>query len=153
MSDRKSGFTLVEVLVAVVIFAFGVLSMAAFASLNYMYLRVNQMRAKLHVMHESIIDDMQSWAREPALTEGPARFDSVWYGAAGGAITGGTTLQVYAPSGPAMSAVVLFDSITGTTPYSGDTKIFLTINSTAHTGDRTFNESARFALANYGMGE
>ena len=76
MHTERSGFTLIEVLVAVIIFAFGILSMAAFASLNYMYLRANQTKARLHVLNESMVDDLQNWMREPAVAQGPTRFDS-----------------------------------------------------------------------------
>jgi prepilin-type N-terminal cleavage/methylation domain-containing protein len=148
MAYKKRGFTLVEVLVAIVIFAFGVLSMAAFASLNYSYLRVNQARAKLHVLNESIIDNLQEWSRKDADFNGPSKFDSLWF-----ADPESTILHTYMPEGSLLIAEVVYDSNSGASPAASDAKIFLTINSTARTGNRVINEIARFALANYGMGE
>ena len=154
MYDKRKGFTLVEVLVAVVIFAFGILSMAAFASLNYMYLRVNQGKARLHVLNESMIDDLQNWMREPAVISGPTRFDSffdAWLIAP--PVTGLETLRVFIAPGSLSVAVVTYDSMRGATSFASDAKIYVSIDSWTIVGDRTIFESTDFALANYGMGE
>jgi prepilin-type N-terminal cleavage/methylation domain-containing protein len=152
MHTKRSGFTLVEVLVAVVIFAFGVLSMAAFASLNYMYLRANQTKARLHVLNESMVEDLQTWAREPlnpAIPGIPTKFDSLFtYPPAAG-----DTIRKFIAPGSTTVAIVLFSSMVGATPSASDAKIYVTINSWAITGSRTIYETMNFALANYGMGE
>lgn len=148
MHDKRRGFTLVEVLVAVVIFAFGILSMAAFASLNYMYLRVNQGKARLHVLNESMVDDLQNWMREPAVTDGPTRFDSFHVNG----VTGDTIRRFIAP-GSLSVAVVTVDSIVGATPSASNARIFVHIATWTIIGDRTVFEDMDFTLANYGMGE
>lgn len=154
MQDKRNGFTLVEVLVAVIIFAFGILSMAAFASLNYMYIRANQAKARLHVLNESMVDDLQNWIREPAVANGPTRFDSIFdsHLSGFGPVFGETLRTSFSP-GSTTVAIVLFDTILGTSPSASDAKIFVTINSWSITGDRRVNETMNFALANYGMGE
>jgi prepilin-type N-terminal cleavage/methylation domain-containing protein len=153
MHDKRKGFTLVEVLVAVVIFAFGILSMAAFASLNYMYLRVNQGKAKLHVLNESMVDDIQNWMRETPAADGPTRFDSLfnaWLLAPPGSPE---TLRTFISPGSLSVAVVQYDTFVGATPHASDSKIYLTIDSWTTIGDRTIFETMDFAVANYGMGE
>jgi prepilin-type N-terminal cleavage/methylation domain-containing protein len=154
MHDKRKGFTLVEVLVAVVIFAFGILSMAAFASLNYMYLRVNQGKARLHVLNESMVDDLQNWMREPAIADGPTLFDSfftAWMIAPPPA--GAETIRTFISPGSLTVAVVTFDSMRGATPHASDAKIYVSVDSWTIVGNRTLFEDMDFALANYGMGE
>ncbi len=152
MYTKRSGFTLIEVLVAVVIFAFGILSMAAFASLNYMYLRANQTKARLHVLNESMVDDLQNWMREPynpTIPDLPTRFDSFFTHP----FPRGTMIRSFVSPGSTTVATVLWDTAIGATPSSSDAKIFVTIESWAIIGHRTVFETMDFALANYGMGE
>jgi prepilin-type N-terminal cleavage/methylation domain-containing protein len=151
--DNKKGFTLIEVMVAIIIFAFGLLSMAAFSAFNYMSVRTNQSRAKLHVLNESVIDDIQQWMRESVSSVGPTRFDSLWTAGAFGGIVGGDTLRTYSSFGGAMNAAVVYDTVIGTSPSTSDSKILIYILSEGTSGERVFKDSVDFAVANYGMGE
>ncbi len=153
MQDNKKGFTLIEVMVAIIIFAFGLLSMAAFSAFNYMSVRTNQARAKLHVLNESVIDDLQQWMREPFLLNGPTRFDFLWNEAFNNKISAGDTLRTYSSFGGVMNAVVVYDTFIGTSPSTSDAKIFVQILSEGTSGDRVFRETVDFTIANYGMGE
>lgn len=147
-NNKRKGFTLIEVLVAVIIFAFGILSMAAFAALNYMYLRANQAKARLHVLNESMVDDIQNWMREPALIDGPTKFDSFFVNP-----TFGDTVRLSVSPGSTSVAIVILDTIQGTAPHESNAKIFLTIETWVISGTRTLFETMDFAVANYGMGE
>jgi prepilin-type N-terminal cleavage/methylation domain-containing protein len=152
MQDKKKGFTLVEVLIAVIVFAFGVLSMAAFASLNYMYLRVNQARAKVHLMTESTVEDVQNWVREP-MANFPTVYDSLWDAAEIGVFTPpNDTMRKYQSAVNIRSAVI-FDTIVGLTAASTDAKIYVHIISTGTSGDTQIKDSTYFCLANYKIGK
>jgi|GEM_PF-3497785 len=142
-----AGFTLIEVLVAVLIFSVGILSMAAFSALNYMYLRSNQVNAKVHILTESTMENVQEWAMEATLP-GPTRFYDIWNG--GHNI--GDILTTYT-SGPNITANVVYDGLVGVTPTEGGAQILLRIIATGTSGDRTYTETTDFCLTNYSIGE
>lgn len=152
MSNKKDGFTLIEVIVAIVIFAFGVLSLAAFASLNYMYLRVNQSKAKIHVLTESTIEDIQNWVREPPNANGPTIFDSLWTAVETGSIIPNDTIRTYISSSN-LFAKVVFDTTVGASASATDAKILVHIIATGTSGERQTTEITDFCLANYKVGD
>ena len=145
-----AGFTLIEVLIAVLIFSVGILSMAAFSALNYMYLRNNQANAKVHVQIESTMEEIQQWSRVPTTIPappiGPTKFDSIF----NGSFINDTILTF---SSGNLTSVVIYDSVFGASSAEGDARIFLTIISTKTVGDRTLTESTIFRLSNYAIGE
>lgn len=148
MSNKKKGFTLVEVLIAIVIFAIGVLSIAALGALNYMYLRVNEVQAKLHIYTESTIEDIQQWFREPpSVPPGPTRFENVWYAGH----SSGDTLKTNTAGN--ISTTVLFDSRVGTSPSANDARIYVNIVSVGASGARQITDTLSFCVSNYGLGE
>ncbi len=144
MKERK-GFTLIEVLVAVLIFAIGILSMAALGALNYSYIRINQDRAKLHLLAESTTEDLQQWFRSPMFLAGKTKFDSVFLN--GNA--GDTVLHNVVKS---ETTLVRFDHIVGTDPADSDAKIYLGIKVTGLSGTRTIQDSIYFCVSNYRIG-
>jgi prepilin-type N-terminal cleavage/methylation domain-containing protein len=149
MIEKEKGFTLIEVLIAVLIFAIGILSMAALGALNYSYIRVNQARARIHIQTESVVDDIQQWARESATPpSGPTRFDSLYDATPS---FGDTLLKTYT-SGKCFTAV-LFDNQTGIVSSDADSKIFLGITSVDTFGGRVIKDSVYFCLSNYGVGD
>lgn len=146
MIKQKKGFTLIEVLVAIVIFAIGILSMAALGALNYSYLRINQDRAKLHVLAESTIEDLQQWFRIPmAVVAGKTRFDSVFTNS----VLNDTILVNIVGT---KTTLVRFDHIVGANPADVDAKIYLGVKVTGQSGTRSIQDSLYFCVSNYRIG-
>ncbi len=146
MTKNRKGFTLVEVIVSMVIFTIGVLSVAALGALNYMYLNANQAKAKLHIRNESTMDDTQSWFREPSTTPGLTRFEDVW----NAGFSSGDTLRIFTTGN--METVVLFDSTAGDAANSSDAKIYIWIASSGQSGPRTYADTLNFCISNYAIG-
>ena len=146
MNKNRKGFTLVEVIVSMVIFTIGVLSVAALGALNYLYLNANQAKARLHIRNESIMDDTQSWFREPSAIPGPTRFEDVWNAGYGS----GDTLRTFTTGN--IETVVLFDTTEGNAATSSDAKIYIWIASSGQSGPRTYSDTLSFCISNYGIG-
>lgn len=148
MTEKEKGFTLIEVLIAILIFAIGILSMAALGALNYSYIRVNQEKARIHIKSESVVEDIQQWAKEAATPpSGPTKFDSLFDATP----SFGDTVKRYI-SGECFTAV-LFDNQTGIVSSDADSKIFLGITSIDTFAGRVFKDSLYFCLSNYGVGD
>lgn len=148
MKNNRKGFTLMEVLVAVLIFVIGILSIAALGALNFMYINANQAKARLHVFTMSSLENTQSWFREPTNTPGPTQFDDVW--AAGHGM--GDILKVYT-SGNNMQTAVVFDSIHGTSPSAADSRIYVRLSSVYSYKGKQLTETLHFCVSNYGVGD
>jgi prepilin-type N-terminal cleavage/methylation domain-containing protein len=149
MMKKEKGFTLIEVLIAVLVFAIGILSMAALGALNYSYIRVNQEKARIHILTESAVDDIQQWAREepdPPSTE-PTRFDSLFNAGA----SNGDIVKIYTYS--TCKTTIHFDNQVGTSSAAADAKIFLGITTTGTIGGRALEDYVYFCLSNYGVGD
>ena len=146
MNKNRKGFTLVEVIVSMVIFSIGILSVAALGALNYMYLNANQAKARLHIRNESIMDDTQSWFREPSTTPGPTRFEDVW----NAGYSSFDTLR--ADTSGNIITNVLFDRTDGDAATSSDAKIYIWIASSGQSGPRTYYDTLSFCISNYGIG-
>lgn len=152
MSNKKHGFSLIEVIVSMVIFAVGFVFLAAFGAVNIMHLRVNQVRARLHILTESTTDDIQRWIKEPTPAPGgPTRFEDIWNDGDLGVLNPGDTLTTY--TSRTITAVVLFDHVVGTTPSATDARIYVRIISDGFCGEKIIKDSLDFCLSNYGMGE
>ena len=145
MIKNRKGFTLVEVIVSMVIFTIGVLSVAALGALNYMYLNANQARARLHIRNESIMDDTQSWFREDTVP-GPTRFEHIW----NHGFSSGDTLRTFTAGN--IETVVLFDTTEGDAATSSEAKIYIWIASSGQSGARTYSDTLSFCISNYGIG-
>ena len=145
MTKNRKGFTLVEVIVSMVIFAIGVLSVAALGALNYMYVNTNQAKARLYIRNESIMEDTQSWFREDTIP-GPTRFENIW----NAGYNSGDTLRTFTTGN--IETLVLFDAVVGDAATSSDAKIYIWIASSGQSGPRTYSDTLSFCISNYGIG-
>lgn len=150
MMKKEKGFTLIEVLIAVLLFAIGILSMAALGALNYSYIRVNQERARLHILTESAVEDIQQWVKEKPNEVVPVNstiFDSLFNASP----TYGDILKTYTFGN--CVTTVRFDNLVGTGSADADSKIFLGITSIDSFGGKVIKDSVYFCLSNYGVGD
>jgi len=149
MKNNRKGFTLLEVLVAVLIFVIGILSVAALGALNYMFIRVNSAQAKLHIYTESVTEDTQRWFREASITPGPTHFEDVWLAGhnAGDILRSNTTANFQS------TVVYVSQSPPAALPSDCDARINIRIISTGASGEKQLSETTDFWVSNYRVGE